>query len=221
MPPSQYPHARYEGTPSLFRLPAGTVLTRLHSAEFEVTDFNPTVAEDAIQGGRFDATPEDEYAFLYAAGDDATAVSEALLRDIPGDDRGMRALLTTRLHGVRIGWIRTSQELQLVSLRSGTDLAAIGQNPWLTTASADEYGMTRLWASAIREWAPWAQGLTWRSRREPEGFAYILFADRCPVRCLEEAVRGMPLQLAERNIGSGFGRLYVDEILTRYRVSLM
>ena len=82
MPPSQPPPTQYEGTPSLFRLPAGTVLTRLHSAQFGVTDFNPTVAQDAIQGGRFDGTPEDEYTFLYAASDDATAVAEALLRDI-------------------------------------------------------------------------------------------------------------------------------------------
>ena len=197
------------------------MLTRLHSAEFEVTDFNPTVAEDAIQGGRFDGTPEDEYSFLYAASDDATAVSELLLRDIPSDDRGVRVLLTTRLQGLRIGWLRTSQELQLVSLRSGTDLAAIGQDPWLTTASADEYEMTRLWGAAIRGSAPWAHGLTWRSRREPEGFAYILFGDRCPEAFLEEAVRGTPLQLTERNLESGFGGLYLDEILSRYRVTLM
>ena len=197
------------------------MLTRLHSAQFGVTDFNPTVARGVFAGGRFDATPEDEYAFLYAAGDDATAVSEALLRDIPIDERGARLLPASRLSGLRIGWLRTTRALQLVSLRSGADLAAVGQDPWLTTASADEYEMTRRWAAAIRGWAPWAQGLTWRSRREPEGFAYILFGDRCPDACLEEAVRGTPLQLTERNIESGFGRLYVDEILTRYRVTLM
>ncbi len=197
------------------------MLTRLHSAEFEVTDFNPTVAEDAIQGGRFDGTPEDEYTFLYAASDDATAVSEALLRDIQSDDRGVRALLTTRLHGLRIGWLRTSHELQLVSLRSGADLAAVGQDPWLTTASADQYEMTRRWATAIRGWAPWGQGLTWRSRREPEGFAFVLFGDRCREGSLEEAADGLPLRLGERNLAPGSGRIYIEELLARYRVVLM
>ena len=221
MPPSQLPPTQYEGTPSLFRLPAGTVLTRLHSAQFGVTDFNPTLARGVFAGGRFDATPEDEYAFLYAASDDATAVSEALLRDIPSDDRGVRALLTARLRRLRIGWLRTSQELQLVSLRAGVDLAAIGQDTWLTTAAATEYAMTRRWAAAIREWAPWAQGLTWRSHREPAGFAYVLFDDRCPDGCLEEVVDGPALPPGDRNLTSGPGRLYVEGLLVSYRVALM
>ena len=197
------------------------MLTRLHSAEFDVTDFNPTPAEDPIQGGRFDGTPEDEYAFLYAASDDTTAVSEALLRDIPTDERGARSLLTTRLRRRRFGWLRTTCELQLVNLRSGVDLAALGQDTWLTTAPASEYGITRRWAVAIRDWAPWAQGFTWRSRREPDGFAYVLFDDRGAGMCLEEAVEGMPLRLDERDLYSGFGRLYLEELLGRYRVTLV
>ena len=82
------PRSSYEGAPQLFPLPAGTRLTRIHSADFDVTGFNPTVARSDLRGGRFDSTPDDEYAFLYAAADDATAVSEALLRDLQIDDRG-------------------------------------------------------------------------------------------------------------------------------------
>ena len=221
MSPSQSPPTQYEGTPSLFRLPAETVLTRLHSAQFEVTDFNPTVAQDAIQGGRFDGTPQDEYAFLYAASDDATAVSEALLRDIPIDERGARLLPASRLRELRIGWLRTTRELQLVSLRSGVDLAAVGQDTWLTTAAAADYAMTRRWATAIREWAPWAQGFTWRTHREPAGFAYVLFADRCPVGCLAEAVDGALFSPADRDLSSGTARLYIEGILVSYRVVVM
>lgn len=218
MPPLQPPPARYDGTPHTYLLPAGSTLTRLHSERFEVTEFNPTVARRARIGGRFDASPGDEYAFLYAAGDDPTAVSEALLRGIPSSERGSRVLPGTRLRGLRIGWLRTSRELELVSLRSGVDLAAIGQDTWLTSAPLSEYPMTRRWAAAIRDWAPGAQGLTWRSYREPAGFAYILFADRCPEGSIEEAVDGMLLPPAHRYLDGGPGRAYVEDLLAAYRV---
>ena len=64
------------------------MLTRIHDAAFSVGAFNPTVAQDALEGGRFDSTPNDPYAYLYAAGGDSTAVAEALLRELPIDDRG-------------------------------------------------------------------------------------------------------------------------------------
>ena len=169
MPPNQAPPPRYDGTPRRFVLQRGTRLTRIHSAQFAVTKFNPTVARSELQGGRFDATPDDEYPYLYAAEDDATAVSEALLRDLLIDERGARLLPRVALSGRRIGWLRATVDLELVNLRSGEGLAAIGQDTWLTTAPAAEYGMTRRWASGIRRWAPWAGGLTWRSHREPEG----------------------------------------------------
>ena len=219
MSPDQPPPTRYLGAPRRFQLLADTVLTRLHKARFGVTDFNPTVARSAYAGGRFDATPDDAYPFLYGADDDATAVSETLLRDVPSDEHGDRILPAAHLSGLRIGWIRVTRELELVSLRSGADLAAVGQDTWLTTAS--EYALTRRWASAIREWAPWAQGLTWRSRREPDGFAYVLFADRCPEACLEEAVDVRPLPPDGRDLEYGLGRLYLEDLLIPDRVAVM
>ena len=221
MPPSQAPPARYEGAPRRFPLPAGTRLTRIHSAAFGVTGFNPNVARSDRQGGRFDASPGDEYAFLYAAGDDATAVSEALLRDLPIDERGARLLPRARLSGLRISWLRTMLDLELVSLRSGRDLAALGQDTWLTSAPAAEYAITRRWSSAIRAWAPWAAGLTWRSSREPEGYAYVFFADRCPGGCFEEVTSGLPVPPGDQNLEAGAARLYVEGILASYRVALM
>ncbi len=221
MPPNQGPPPRYDGTPHRFLLPAGTRLTRVHSAGFAVTEFNSTVARSDLQGGRFDATPGSEYAFLYAAEDDATAVSEVLLRDLPLDERGARLLPHAALTGRRISWLRTMLDLELVSLRTGEDLAAVGQDTWLTTALAAEYAVTRSWASAIRGWAPWAAGLTWRSHREPEEFAYVLFEDRCPTGCFEEVTEGLPVPAGDQNLSAGIGRLYVEELLARYRVVLM
>lgn len=220
MPPLQPPPARYDGTPRAYLLPAGSTLTRLHSERYGVTEFNPTVARRARTGGRFDASPGDEYAFLYAASDDPTAVSEALLRGVPSDERGSRVLPEVQLRGLRIGWLRTTRDLEFVSLRSGVDLAAVGQDTWLTSAPLSEYPMTRRWAAAIREWAPDAHGLTWRSYREPAGFAYILFADRCPAGSIEEAVDGMLLPPADRNLDDGLGWAYLEELLATYRIVL-
>lgn len=221
MAPNQLPPPRNEGTPRRFLLPADTTLTRIHSTAFSVTQFNPTVARSDLRGGRFDAIPEDEHAFLYAAQDDATALSEMLLRDLPINDFGARLLPLASLSRLSIGWLRTTVDLELVSIRSGRDLAAVGQDTWLTASPAAEYGMTRRWASALRGWAPWAAGLTWRSHREPEGFAYVFFDDRCPDGAFEEATDHLPVPPRDRNLSDGAARLHVEEILLSYRVALM
>jgi len=202
-------------------LPAGTTLTRVHSAAFRVTEFNPTLARCNGLGGRFDATLADPYALLYAAADDATAVSETLLRDLPIDERGARLLRRAGLAKLRISWLRPTLDLELVSLRSGRDLAAVGQDPWLTIAPAAEFAMTRRWSSALRAWAPWAAGLTWRSHREPEGFVYVFFDDHCPDGCFAELTDGRLVPSDDRNLDTGAGRLYVEGILASYRVALM
>ncbi len=178
------------------------------------------MARSDLRGGRFDSTPGDDYAFLYAADNDPTAVAEVLLRDLPIDDYGARLLPRVRLSDLRISWFSTTLELELVNLRSGVDLAAVGQDSWLTTASAADYAMTRRWSSAIRKWAPSAAGLTWRPHREPDGFAYIFFSDRSPDGCFEEVTNGLPVPVADPNLDAGACRLYVEEILSSFRVAL-
>ena len=220
MAPNQPPPLRYRGTPARCLLRAGTTLTRVHSSAFRVTQFNPTVAESALEGGRFDATPPDRYAFLYAAASDAAAISEVLLRDLPIDEFGARLLPRIRLADLQISRLRTTLDLDLVSLRSGRDLASIGQDTWLTTAPAAQYIETRGWASAIRTWVPEACGLTWRSHREPESFVYVFFADRCRAGCFEDASDGLPLPTGDRDINGGAARIYVEAILADYRVAL-
>ncbi|MYB73801.1 MAG: RES family NAD+ phosphorylase [Acidimicrobiia bacterium] len=220
MSPNQPPPPQFRGAPQRHLLQEGTTLARIHSASFGAVEFNPTVATHDLAGGRFDSTPSDEYAYLYAAEDDTTAVSEVLLRDLPIDNHGARMLPESQLEQLRIARLKATCDLPLVSLRSGRDLAAVGQDSWLTSAPSSEYSMTRRWASAIRSWAPWACGLTWRSHREPDGYAYVLFDDRCPSRCFEDDEDSLPLLLDSRNISTGTARLYIEEILTSYRVVL-
>lgn len=221
MSPNQEPPESYDGTPAYLLLTAGTRLTRIHSVRFGVTEFNPTVARSPFAGGRFDAIAADQYAFLYAAADDRTAISEALLRDLPIDERGACLLPRVRLSDLRISWLVTTLDMQLVSLRSGQDLASVGQDAWLTVAPATEYPVTRRWASAIRAWAPRAVGLTWRSLREPAGFAFVFFSDRCPPGAFVESTHDLPVPTGEQDLDTGPARVYVEEVLVRYRVALM
>lgn len=219
--PNYRPPASYDGRPRTQPLLSRTRLTRIHSASFRVTAFNPTPAPvDEIGGGRFDATSEDSYAYLYAGVDDAVAVSETLLRDIPFDDRGARFLPRSQISGRLFGWLRPTVDLTLVALRTGEDLAAVGQDSWLVGCPAREYPNTRRWAHAIRRWAPTAQGFVWRSRLEPGGLAYVFFQERCPPDVFEEDLAAKPLGPTDRALDSGLGTEYLREILVRYRVTI-
>ena len=214
------PFKQIDGELHDYALVAGTRLTRVHSSAFGLLQFNPTIAHNKLRGGRFDATDDDPFAFLYAASDDRTALSEALLRDLPPTDRGARVLPQAQIADSRIGWLAATVDLRLVSLRSGLDLAVLGQDTWLTTGPARDYALTRRWAAAIRRWAPWCAGLTWRSRREPDGFAFVLFADRCPPDCLVEVTEDAPLPIDQRRLDQGLGKRYLEQILLGYRVVL-
>lgn len=218
--PSRQPPDDYTGDPRLADLDAGTVLTRLHSDAYDVVEFNPTVSDSRYRGGRFDATSADPYSHLYAAADDASAVSEALLRDLPIDRHGAQLLPRRALIGRRISWLAPTRGLTLVSLVTGQDLAAVAQTTWLTQCGADEYPETRRWARSIRGWAPEAHGFQWRSRREPAGVAYVFFGDRCPPGSLKPITDNTPVPADDNPLDQGAGELYVRRILEGYRVTL-
>lgn len=220
MTPSAAPPTRFDGVPPRFVLPAGSTLTRIHDARFGVTEFNPTVPGVRHQGGRFDASPDDQYSYLYAAGDDMTALAEALLRDVAIDGRGARLLPHRNIEHARIGWLRSTRDLHLVSLRSGRDLAAIGQDGWLTSAPSAEYEVTRRWAASLRSWDREACGLTWRSRLNPDGMAYVFFGDRVEPGDLDEQHEGLPILSGDRELAVGDAARYIRRLLAEYRVTM-
>ncbi|WP_420625417.1 RES family NAD+ phosphorylase [Candidatus Poriferisodalis sp.] len=191
------------------------MLWRLHDEEFGANEFNPNpVTQDHIgkyQGGRFDSRPDDPYEFLYAAGDDSTAIAEVLLRDLPSDDYGIRSLPADQLLGKCVSQLRVDSDLDLVDLRSGRDLGAIGTDPRLTSGTSTGYDVTREWSAAIRRWSDWAQGLVWRSSREPEGLAYVFFGDR---------VRDGALETASTSICGAAAFDLIRFILSSYRVAV-
>ncbi len=182
LPTLPNPPTQLNGTPNRYPLSAGTPLWRIHKEVYPATEFNPNpVAQDLageFAAGRFDSTTEDPYPFLYAAVDDRTAVAEKLLRDLPVSQSGTRELLSQEISGLCVSQINVQADLELVNLRSGVDLAAIGIDARLTIGSSIEYPVTRKWSAAIRDWDDEAQGLTWRSGRELDGFAFVFFGDR-------------------------------------------
>ena len=218
--PNLPPPEAYRGKPARFRLKAGVRLARIHDARFGATSFNPTLADRHWGGGRYDATADDPYGYLYAGGDDRCAVAEALLRDLPLLPSGSRSLMRRALVRRQISWISPPEDLTLVSLRSGRDQARLGQDSWLTKCEAKDYGFTRRWAHRIRAWAPWAQGFVWRSRLEEAGLAYVFFEDRCP-EPFEEQTDPILTPPDGNRLDQEPGLSYLRKLLAPYNVALI
>ncbi len=176
------PPAALPGEPVPLHLPEGTLLFRLHSSKRSATDFNRRPAHSFYGGGRFDATGLDRYGFLYAGLTAATAVCESLLRSLPfAADAVPRLVPQAAVAGRQVSFLRLAGDATVLPLLSGRDLSAVAQDAWLVQAEAAEYPFTRHWGHWIRErTAPWAQGFRWRSKREPDDHAIVLFEDRCP-----------------------------------------
>ncbi|WP_406279698.1 RES family NAD+ phosphorylase [Embleya sp. NBC_00896] len=187
MPNSRPPDA-LPGTPTKVSIPAGTMLFRVHRSEWPAGSFNPHPAHCLYDGGRFDATRCDTYPFLYAGRTAASAVCESLLRAIPFDPGGgTRLLPRAAIRHRRLSFLRSTADLDVVSLVRGSDLASVAQDAWLVQAEPSEYAFTRHWGHWIREHtAPWAQGMVWPSKREPADHVVILFGDRCDPAALTE-----------------------------------
>jgi hypothetical protein len=176
--PSREPPDRCPGTPIVERLPPSWPLYRVHSDHFLSTAFNPTPANNPYRGGRFDSV-DGSYAYLYAGEDENVAIAETLLRELPSDGPA-RFVPFAKLKGKLLSHLRTTVELTLTNLH-GSGLRQVGQDDgWLTSCDASEYAMTRWWAKAIRSWAPDTSGFVWRSFRDDDRLAYILFDDRTP-----------------------------------------
>jgi len=101
----------------------------------------------------------------------------------------------------------------LVSLRRA-DLGHVGQDAWLTKCSAEHYAEhyaeTRAWAREIRRWLPGAHGMIWRSFRDEDRFAYVLFGDR--------VASGSLVELSSIAADTGAGLLLVQKVLQRHNV---
>ncbi|MET9920214.1 RES family NAD+ phosphorylase [Streptomyces sp. NPDC059605] len=207
-PPEQLP-----GEPERVTLPAGTPAYRVHGTHRDALAFNPRPAHAFYHGGRFDSTPYEKYGFLYIGFDVGAAVCEVLLRSIPFDgEGGTRLLPRTSFEGRSLSFLRLATDVDVVSLMSGQDLAAVAQDSWLVHAEGADYPQTRDWGHWIRRrTAPWAQGFVWPSKRELTGRVAVLFQDRCGEPPLE------PTGDARIDFGTEDGEQWLNGVLARYR----
>lgn len=214
------PPVSYGQTPALTTLRAGTVLFRIHQKRFPADAFNPVPCHRYYGGGRFDATDDDPYAYMYAGSTVDVAVAETLLRDLSPDDTGIRQLPRPKVAGRRISAIEVTADLELVSLRSGTDLGAVAQDTWLTMCDPRDYAQSRHWAHWIRSHAKSAAGYVWLSRREPGAAAYVLFGDRFSPSVITPTVHPDIPVGDEADFDTPRGRRALRNRLTRYNVGL-
>jgi hypothetical protein len=209
------------GTPNTAVLAKGTVLFRVHQKKYAADEFNPKVSDRYYDGGRFDATDDDQYPFLYAAPDIDVALPETFLRDLSPDSTGPRLLPIAKIKGRRISAISVDVDLKLVSLCSGVDLGALSQDTWLTTCDPRDYAQTRHWGHWIRGHVTDAYGFQWMSRREPSKPSYVLFEDRMPANAIVTyADPALPSGDAA-DFDTKSGRRALRKRLSRYGVSLV
>jgi hypothetical protein len=214
------PPLEYGGTPAMTRLSAGTVLYRVHLTAYPAHAFNPMPAHRYYGGGRFDATDDDHYPYLYAGESLEVAIAEMLLCDLPYDASGTRHLPVSAIKGRRISTVITTTDLDLVSLRTAADLAAICQDAWLTTCEPACYAQSRFWAHWIRQRAPTVAGLVWMSHREPSKQAFVFFGDRTPRSAIATTTTPALPPNAEADFDTRRGRHAIKRLLAGYNVVL-
>jgi hypothetical protein len=215
------PPTAYAGTPAMTRLLASTVLYRVHLAAYPAHAFNPVLAHRYYGGGRFDATDDDRYPYLYAGESLEAAIAEMLLRDLPCDSTGARHLPRRAIQGRRISTVITTTDLDLVSLRTAADLGAVCQDAWLTSCEPTCYAQSRFWAHWIRAHAPTAAGLVWMSHREPTRQAFVLFGDRTPGTAIITTTNNPALPPGfDADFDTPGGRRAIEHLLATYNVVL-
>jgi RES domain len=166
-------------------LPMGTGLYRVHRVYRQAISFNSSQAFANERDGRFDSDADGYYPFYYAALSERGALYETLVAEASlavGDPIPRSALFNRVLSAVEL-----TRDVTLISLRSEADLALVGQSEWLVRAKPHEYPLTRHQVRSLRSKFPWAEGLIWYSRKDPDGQSLVLFGDRCNIDTIQKA----------------------------------
>lgn len=198
----------------------GQHLVRVHGQSRHPIAFNPTPRPaprhgEPVRGGRFDST-DGSYVYLYAGLSHKGAFAESFGRDLDYTKPGPRPLPRFRWEGRAVTVCATTRHLQLVCIQAG-GAQQLGQDDWLTRCDEDRYPRCRQWAAAIQKWAPDADGLTWRSKRDPNEQVVVLWGDPAT------AATGCGLVKATQAtypLGHGLGKDLLEEFLTDWRLYL-
>lgn len=147
----------------LHLLPAGTVLARIHRAEYEPLFFGPGAGRAPM--GRWDA-PAGEFGVCYLAEEARTAFAETFLRT-PGET----LLSDAALAGRSLARMRLKRALRLVALH-GEGLARLGAT---AAVCSGPYAVCRAWSLALHGHPERPDGIRYRARHDDDGFAVALF----------------------------------------------
>ena len=162
--------------PTYKTVPKGRTLHRVHQTAYRAAEFNPGL------GGKTRFAPFDDPSghpvpSLYAGSTLQAAIHETIFHDIPANAK----LKTVPKQNVLLrthSKIKTDRKLKLVELRNVT-LGKWGiSRRDLIASSPKLYAETVLWAAAIHNDFPTAEGLIWTSNQCDPDDAYLFFGDR-------------------------------------------
>jgi hypothetical protein len=219
---SSAPPSHYHGTPNRYLLRRGTCLWRVHFRSHSAQAFKSRPSHEVFGGARFDSTSADLYPYWYAALTETTAAAETLLRDLPFNERGTRALPREAISGRTMSGLTLTRDLDLVSLVSEPDLAAVAQDHWLVTATGNQYAQTRAWAHWLRGQARWAHGFVWSSLRDRAELSVVLFGDRCADAFGRDYQTTLLHEIPElaKDLDDKAGAEWLNSMLQPYRVEV-
>lgn len=218
--PAVPPPTSPKTTPDLVPLSSGTVLFRIHQVRFAADAFSPVLSHKYFGGGRFDATADDTYSYLYAGDAVSGAVAEMLLRDSPINATGAITVPRVAVSGRRLSAVRVATDLTVVALTGLTELRNCSQDTWLVQANPPEYPQTRHWGHWIRAQAPTAHGFVWLSKRDPTKQSYVLFGDRCPSGALvDSSVSHLPTD-GQQPFDDSRGRAHLRLVLAPFNADV-
>ncbi len=161
---------------TVYPLPVGTVLHRIHQSKYGPVEFNSSKVGNArfspIQTPAGDAIPT-----MYAGENFDCAAMETIYHDVPIAP-GLKTLDQGKLVGQVHSVFITREELRLADLRTKA-LRKLGlQRTDLIDTEKDQYPKTRVVGVDIYARRADVQGLLWTSRQDDSAKALVLFGDR-------------------------------------------
>lgn len=207
-PPTDQP----AGSPVVEVLPVGTHLQRVHGVH-PAESFNWTAQPTILSGGRFDSL-DGSYGYTYLGESDAAAIAETLCRDLPLGGPA-RFVPRSQLTGRRITTVEVERDLPVLALH-GAALTHVGAPQALTECDADDYLVTRRWATVLRRWLPQVAGFVYRCRHDEDLLAWVLFDDGPPS---DRAHGALSAQTASTALDSGSGLELVKQVLRRHNAA--
>jgi hypothetical protein len=171
--------------------PAGTDFHRIHDKKFGGTDFHPGGSGNA----RFSPINDSSSAAIptmYGGSTLDCALMETAFHDVPYTDK-LKTIDKNKLAELAYSTVTSTVDLTLADLTS-TALRKMGiTRTQLIETEKNAYQLTRPWAEQIHDQNKSIQGMTWVSRQDDTGRAYILFGDRIPADALVQKSSSQPV----------------------------